>query len=225
MFVKKLASFATVLSVLAALCPRADAALFSLSWNFINPEPLFTGTVDTSTDTFTIESWDSQNDPNFWSPGFWSPDLSNTSIFPDNTWTWKAYQADGSLFDIPDNWNGSTNNRWAFISDLEWTSVPWNEGTFESTRPQAKVGFPGLGGYKLGRDGTLPPASGDNIILGFGMLNLTPTAPDNWSFASGTIKVTPIPDTMQTPEASTSVSLLLGIPLLLYAARKRTCKA
>lgn len=97
----------------------SHAALFSVElFDFQGPN--IKGIVDTTADTFTINSW-TENSGGL---AYWT-----ASDLPR---TYPATNASGGSFDVPDNWNGTIDNSWGFINPNSLPNAGYNEGTFFS---------------------------------------------------------------------------------------------
>jgi len=178
-----------------------NATLYSLEWSLSDGEPLILGIVDTEQDLLKINHW-SDRDLTPTSDHFaWTPDLTNASVFPANEWHMYAYQANGEIFDIPNNWDGNIGVDWGFISSIDLDSIPWNQGSRNYTGPSIlDVIYPGFGGFKNGAFGLTGPADGGNSVGTTGtnggpaMLNFIMLDESGDVFqASGAFQVEPLP--------------------------------
>lgn len=108
----------------------SSATIYDFTWND-GAQDILSGYVDTTQDALFVTQF------NPWTPGSGSyidpliPDFSNSSVFANNAWELKAVQADGSGFDIADDWDGLLGG-WGFASDLEMSDIPYLNGSFDS---------------------------------------------------------------------------------------------
>lgn len=117
---------------LLAVTGSANAAFFSFEWEAPS-EFRTTGFVDTIANTMTVQSWTDLGG-NSW---------TLTSLPRDYT----ARASDGSIFDVPDTWDGTIGSTWAFIPNVQDSSQTWAEGVFNGGDD-----FYGWGGYDLDAD-------------------------------------------------------------------------
>jgi hypothetical protein len=158
---RSLAGVLVLAAALGAGSGRADLVAIEywdegISDTYPGGGPLWTGIVDTVADTLTIQTWTEL-------PGhaseFWMP--------RDLPLVWKAYASDGSLYNVPDNFNGKIDDTFAFISDqtlrqMRWLIPQFNYATNPPTRlPSIEATYtlnaidirPGWGGYAFGLPG------------------------------------------------------------------------
>lgn len=114
---KSVRGFAATLITLGTLAGGANAAIFAVSLNDFDGYQI-SGTVDSATDVFTITSWSE-------SGGFagWLPENTSLPI------TLSARTQVGS-FDVPDNWGGTIDSSWGFISDQSNNALVWSDGDY-----------------------------------------------------------------------------------------------
>ncbi len=80
-----------------------------------------TGKVDTTTDTFTIDSWTNGAGARTWAPV--------PSSLP---WDWPAVTgATCDTYDIPDNWDCTIGDDWGFIDASDLRTRQWEQGTWK----------------------------------------------------------------------------------------------
>ena len=97
------------------------------------------GTVDTSTDSFTISSWTGTGTP-------WTPDAGEFPL------TLQAYTLAGLgtsvSYDVADNWDG-TMSGWAFLlpQGTGVSDLTWNQGSAIGTSSFGWGGFRGSNGF------------------------------------------------------------------------------
>jgi len=106
--------------------PSANGALFNVDYNdFTGPH--WTGVIDTASDKLSINTWtETAGFPDYWTP----------SSLP---LVWDAIDSGGSIFDVPDDWNGSLGINWGFMSPVVLSAMSFNEGT--STINNMKPGW------------------------------------------------------------------------------------
>ena len=167
-----------------------QASVFNVTFTD-NDGPQWTGQVDTAADTVLITSW-TEN------PGgsiFWTP-----SALP---LVWDAVDSSGTGFDVPDNWDGTIDTTWGFLSPVILNSISFNEGTF----PNAPI-KPGWG--ILENAGTIDANTSEVII------NLWPVSADLATASiADNVEISPIP---LPPAAYLFGSGILG---LIGIARKK----
>lgn len=95
------------------------AAMYSVDL-FDVQGPHIKGIVDTTADTFTINSWTE----NAGGIAYWT-----ASDLPR---TYPAVNATGGGFDVPDNWNGTIGNTWGFINPNSLPNAGYHEGSYFS---------------------------------------------------------------------------------------------
>jgi hypothetical protein len=116
-----------VLLVLLFSSNIAKAAIIDFHWN-AGWQDIFSGYVDTKKNSLFINKFYA------WTPGLnhysspLLPDFSDTSLFPNNEWELRAITADGSGYDIEDNWNGMFGDTWGFASDLSLDEIKYTNG-------------------------------------------------------------------------------------------------
>lgn len=92
----------------------------------VNPDfaggPLWTGHVDTSDDTLTIETW---TELPLHGIDYWMP--RNLPAIP---LVWPARDALGNHYNVPDTFDGHINNEFAFISDENLRQMEWKRAIF-----------------------------------------------------------------------------------------------
>lgn len=128
---------AATLAVAAVIAPhRSHAVVVGIEYydrGFVNPDftggPLWTGYVDTTSDTLTIETW--QELPEHGSE-FWMP--RNLPL------VWHAYGPSvlgqpWTPYDVPDSFNGNIDDTFAFISSLSLRQMAWEAPVFDYTPP------------------------------------------------------------------------------------------
>lgn len=144
---------------LGAAAAPGYATLVHVDYYDINPPtslfpnaggPHWTGIVNTSTNTLTIQTWDEiAGSTPFWTP-LWTPDLSASPL------VWRAFDFNGDLYDVPDTFDGTIDATFAFISEVSARNMLWNEGTF--SLPEAADFYPGWGGARR-------PVLGQNPVV------------------------------------------------------------
>ena len=107
----------------------ATASLISIDFNDVGG-PHWTGIVDTTADTLTIQTWTNNAGLN------WTP--ANLPLLP----SWLAQDASGNSFDVPDTFDGTIDSTFAFVSPVANSAIAWNEGTSNQS-----TFFPGWGGF------------------------------------------------------------------------------
>jgi hypothetical protein len=155
------------------------------------------GTVDTSSDTFAINSWVNSTT----TPG-WAPALTEFPV------TLRAFSfTGGGPYDVPDNWDGTISG-WAFLLQppQDNQSTQWQQGTVNTG--VASFGWGGFRGYN-GYVGAIG-GEGGNAVLSY-----LPTGPDN-VMSEGLLGVS----ITLVPEPSMTL-LVLGGGGALYLVRKR----
>lgn len=154
--------------IVAFLSAPTNAALYSLEWSLSEGEPYIQGIIDTQQDLLRITHWSDQDQTATSEFFARTPDLTDTSVFPDNEWQMYAYQANGDIYDIPDNWNGDIGIDWGFISSIDLDSIPWNEGSGHTAGPPGvmEVVYTGFGAWKHGAYGLTGPGDGGNFVGG-----------------------------------------------------------
>lgn len=198
MHLKKLAATVATIATLALGSLPLHASLFSihLTSNYDNLD--ITGTVDTSTDTFTINTWTS-------GPGLsWTPAGSEFPI------TLSAYTLAGFgtsvAYDVADNWDG-TMSGWGFMLP-EGTGVgdmAWNEGTASLVASSfGWGGFRGANGYTADLGG-----------IGAGTFQYMPMSNGAVSATLNMVEITGVPD------AGGTAALLAAALGLLVVGRSR----
>jgi hypothetical protein len=111
-----------------------------------NGGPHWKGFVDTAANTLTIQSWtDLAGTPEFWTP-LWTPDLSALPL------VWPAVAADGTPYDVPDDFLGDITSVFAFVSPVSAQNMVWNQGDWGfagnfKVPPEIDF-FPGWGGVR-----------------------------------------------------------------------------
>lgn len=159
-----------VLLVLLCSSNMAKAAIIDFHWNS-GWQDIFSGYVDTKKNSLFI------NKVYAWTPGVnhWMnpllPDFADSSLFPNNEWELRAITADGSGYDIEDNWNGMFSDTWGFASDLSLGEIKYTNGVVQEdkfTREYAGIGFTKYQDMLTGRYTYSPHANsilyGDNSI-------------------------------------------------------------
>ncbi|MBX3432818.1 MAG: hypothetical protein KF847_05825 [Pirellulales bacterium] len=110
--------------------PAARARLVSIEYydrGVINPEyaggPLWTGVVDTTTNTLTINTW---IELPLHGAEFWVP--QNLPL----VWPAKHFNDLGEAadYDVPDDFDGTIDQTWAFISDQTLREMAWKAPVF-----------------------------------------------------------------------------------------------
>src|SRR5262245_41194584 len=90
----------------------------------VNPEfaggPLWTGFVDTETDSLTIQTW---TELPLHGSDFWIP--------RDLPLVWPARNSLGGLYDVPDSFDGHIDDSFAFISNLTLRDMGWKQPFFD----------------------------------------------------------------------------------------------
>ena len=129
---------------------RADLVQIQYFDSASNPQfggPLWTGVVDTTANTLTINAWTEL--PRHSSPDFWTPAHLDTQPL-----VWPAVDANGAPFDVPDSFgaNGVINfgsdhpsnaaNDFAFISPVSAQDMDWHP--FEYFDSDNTLGAPDL---------------------------------------------------------------------------------
>ena len=101
----------------ASWAAPAHADLFNVDFN--DPVgPHWTGIVDTSADTLTINTWVENSGGH----AFWTA----------SPLVWQAVNAGGGPYDVPDTFGASLINasNWGFLSPVTHNEISWNEGTY-----------------------------------------------------------------------------------------------
>ena len=129
-----------VLGLMLAVPIGAGAAVFDVEFNDFDG-PHWTGQVDTTTDTLTIQTWVEN-------PGL--PDVFSPASLP-LTLDALTINGVGGPFDVPDNWDGTISTTWGFIFGAPNASIVWNEGTPTPFHNTTRFGWGGLadGGVPL----------------------------------------------------------------------------
>ena len=121
----------------ASLLSAAHAAQFSVHL-VATTGPTIDGIVDTATDEFRITSWVDSS----LTPGYSVPALNQFPI------SLRAFTATGSLYDVPDAWDGQvgTDAEFAFFLPIgqDLTTVQWIQGQPSSFWRGASFGWGGL---------------------------------------------------------------------------------
>lgn len=116
---KRLSNTLCVLTFLLLYSATVNSALFSVEFTDLDG-PQWSGLVDTTTDTATINSWiENPGGTDFWTP----VNLPLTLIAVDGS----------GNYDVPDNWDGSIDNTWGFLSTAHLSGIIFNEGLFPDT--------------------------------------------------------------------------------------------
>jgi hypothetical protein len=101
----------------------AQATIYDISVNN-GSQDILMGYVDTRQDALFVTAVIP------WSPGLYHhmrpavPDFSD-EVFTNNEWKWDALTADGSVYDIADNWDGILGGTWGFASNIDVESIPY----------------------------------------------------------------------------------------------------
>lgn len=196
-------STGTRLAILAILSVPVSANAAQLSVQFTdNDGPQWTGIVDTTTDTLTINTWvEGAGGRDFWTP--------------TGPLTFKAYEAAtfnttfGALtpFDVPDGWDGSIGPDWGFLSDLTKQQISWNQGVFTANNSRL--------GWGISQRNDEAVVSGFNSEIDFSFVPYSNV--DNFATEADSLIVKPVPE----PGAVG----LLGLGLALAALRRKPNKA
>jgi hypothetical protein len=176
-----------LLAALLASLPIAQAAQFSVHL-VVDNGPSIDGIVDTLADTFTINSWtDASATPRLRVP------MPSQLPLP-----LRAFDAAGSLYDIPDAWNGNIgqNAGWAFLLPIgqDLTTVQWIQGQPTSYWQGASFGW-----------GALRNTGGGVVLKPFNTLSYVPKA-DTTALSDAPIRqvtVTRVPRLTITRELNT----------------------
>ena len=96
----------------------ANAALFDVEF-YDYDGPHWTGQINTTTDTLTINTWVESNGYLV----YWAPTSASLPM------VWDAVDGTGSTYDIPDDWNGNFGTNWGFLSPVVLSDMSFNEGT------------------------------------------------------------------------------------------------
>jgi hypothetical protein len=171
----------------------AYGALYSVHFVPFSTAFQWDGVVDTAADTLTITEWVNL-------PG--SPYWTLTSI----PLTLPAVTSSRSRFDVPDNWDGSIGNDWAFISTISNFDLAWLQG-----QPD-----PFFQDIFLGWNGAFE--GGQFFKFQYPVLGVVQTSADSaQSGSDGRIEITRIA-VMAEPS---SLSLAILASAALFAARRK----
>lgn len=122
--------------LLALSVPSAEAGVFAIEMSN-GGGPMISGTVDTTSDTFRIDSWTDSSV----SPETKFPKVSELPL------TLVALDTDFAGFDVPDDWDGSIGfgQGWGFFlpSGQDLTTVDWEQGPVTNFQG-ASFGWGGL---------------------------------------------------------------------------------
>lgn len=189
---KSVRALAATLITFGSLAGGANAAIFSVSLNDFDGYQI-SGTVDSATDVFTITSWSE-------SGGFagWLPENASLPII-------LSARTQIGLFDVPDDWGGTIDNSWGFISDLSNNALVWSDGDYTETKRH--FGW----GAGISSTGSILTSSSEDT------LRWSPTGATTINtYTFDEVSVTSI------PEPSSSFLLWVGALGLAMARRRRT---
>jgi hypothetical protein len=104
-------------ATLLAISGLSHASIYSVSLSDADG-PEIRGSVDTQANTFTLSSWIDNGAP----AAFWTPTVTNL--------VYTAVSANGNMFDVADDWDGTISNTWGFIANDSNNDILWNEGDY-----------------------------------------------------------------------------------------------
>lgn len=204
----------------------AQATIYDISVNN-GWQDLLTGYVDTKQDALFVTSitpWSSGLN-HYMNPVV--PDFSH-GVFVDNQWKLDAINADGSIFDISDNWDGKLGGSWGFSSSIDAESIAYLDADapsdpffkFYMSIGISKLYLPlaGIFNYYPHQESTLLADgsyhSGISHFLNRAALNASPESLNDFSASASLVDVGinyVLSKREEVPEPASLVLLLVGL--------------
>ena len=206
----------------------------------VNPEfaggPLWTGFVDTTSNTVTIETW---KELPLHGSEYWVP--RNLPL------VWSAYDSAGKAYDVPDTFDGTIDETWGFVSDETLRKMNWFDTTFvpgdpptidlveaEFTLDTGEV-WPGWGAFALQRNlnGTIekvfetanPSTQQGQPEFDENIMPALPVSATAWVASTEATVTATLGDVNAVPEAKQWIAIsmiLAGLAMAKYFRERRS---